>query len=466
MYKLQFADPEQLGIPSEVLLKLSERLNSLEYINSIIIMRHGKAALEYYRYPYSKDIPHQLFSLSKSFTSCAIGLAQEENLLKLSDKLISFFPEYDKFITDERMRLVTIEDLLTMRSGHLSCTTQYLQADTTDFVKAYLATPLDTMPGKEFAYNSGASYMLSAIISKITGLQLREYLMPRLFEPLNMTPGIWESCPRGINFGGWGLYMTTRDIAKFAQLLLQKGKWLNKQIIPEDYLNTAVQRHADNSKNTLPDWQVGYGYHFWCSRHGYRGDGAAGQYAIVLEKEDISIAVTSCTDNMYMILDAIWEELLPHLADSPLPPNPDAAGRLRQITANVPIPITLPTNVKYHKNTFFQFQDNPADIRNCSVEFGENCCTLTFQTSRGYEHLRAGFGEYQKSFLQLTDSMPHPVAACASWIDDEVLKITTFNIDGIYRDIWLIDFNNTVEPIKNTGLCGCFRQLKPALLIK
>ena len=129
--------------------------------------------------------------------------------------------------------------------------------------------------------------------------------MPRLFAPLGIAPGIWENCPHGINCGGWGLYLTTEDIAKFAQLLLQNGRWHDRQLLPADYLAEAVSKQADNSANTLPDWQVGYGYQFWRSRHGYRGDGAAGQYAVMLPESDVAIAVTSCTGNMQIILDAI-----------------------------------------------------------------------------------------------------------------------------------------------------------------
>ena len=304
--------PEAVGIDSRALLRMTERLARLEYLNSIIILRHGRSVLECWLEPYERETPHQLFSLSKSFVSCAIGLAQAEGRLRITDPLVSFFPEYDRCVTDPRMRQSTLEDLLTMRSGHLVCAMKYMQGER-DFVRAYLASPLDVEPGTEFTYNSGATYMLAAVIRQVTGENVREYLIPRLFEPLGIAPGIWECCPRGINFGGWGLSLTTDDLAKFAQLLLQHGKWNGRQLLPADYLAEATRKHADNSKNTPPDWRTGYGYQFWVSRHGFRGDGASGQFAVVLEEHDLAIVTTACLTNMQSVLDVFWEELLPAL---------------------------------------------------------------------------------------------------------------------------------------------------------
>ena len=169
-----------MGIGSRTLLRMMKRLGKQEYLNSIIVLRHGRSVLECWLAPYRRGTPHQLFSLSKSFTSCAVGLAQAEGRLALSDRLISFFPDYADRVTDPRMRDVTIEDLLTMRSGHLDCATKYMFGRE-DFIGAYLASPLDTAPGTAFSYNSGAAYMLSAVISRVTGENVREYLLPRLF---------------------------------------------------------------------------------------------------------------------------------------------------------------------------------------------------------------------------------------------------------------------------------------------
>ena len=459
--------PEKLGISSTALLKLMQRLGKLEYINSFILMRHGQLCLETYVAPYEREVPHQLFSLSKSFVSCAIGIAQSEKLLSVDDKLADFFPEFAHCITDERMRAVTLKDLLTMRSGHLSCPTSNAEFwQSADWRQTYLASKLDTEPGTEFTYNSIATYMLSAVITKVTGQNVREYLMKRLFEPLAIAPGIWECCPQGINCGGWGLYLKTADIAKFAQCLLQQGVWQGKQLIPQDYLAEATSFQSDNSKNAAPDWKLGYGYQFWRSRHGFRGDGAAGQYAVVLPEEDIAIAVTSCVGNMQDILTAIWEELLPAIANEPLKEDAEAANELKMYCSNMQIPVVQGDITYRNKNAFFEFADNPEQIKSCEVCFGNDDCTLTFNGPHGIEQLRAGFGKFAFSLLQLSDRKTHPVFASAAWKENDILEIRSYIADGIYKDIWQIDFNDPDEPVKNQNLCSCFRPQKPRLLLK
>jgi len=464
MYEFSLTSPESVGISSRTLLRMMKKLSELEYLNSIVVLRHGYSVLEAWQAPYRRETPHQLFSLSKSFTSCAIGLAQAEGRLKITDKLVSFFPEYANCITDSRMRDATLEDLLTMRSGHLVCATRYMLKQQ-DFIRAYLASPLDTEPSSRFAYNSGATYMLSAVIRQVTGENVREYLMPRLFEPLRISPGVWESCPRGINFGGWGLSLTTDDLAKFAQLLLQHGKWNGHQLLPADYLAEATRKHSDNSMNENPDWKLGYGYQFWISQHGYRGDGASGQLAIVIEEQDLCIAVTSCLSNMQELLKVFWIELIPHLHDAPLPEDSFALKELRDYAANWAIQPPKTTVPENQVGARFLFQDNPAGIRQCEVSFSENCCSLTFFTDLGTEQLRAGFCHFEYSVFQLTDSQPHPVAAYAVWSGKDKLEIHSFICDGTYQDIWTLDFSDREEPLKNQFRCSCFRPGKPHLLL-
>ena len=465
MKYFQHLTPEASGIPSKALLKLMQRLDKLEYINSFMLLRHGKVCLEAYVAPYEATVPHQLFSLSKSFTSCAIGLAQQSGLLAISDPLIKYFPDYADCVTDEKMLKVTLRDLLTMRSGHLSCPTQYFWTSK-DWIKTFLSSKLGAEPGTHFVYNSGATYMLAAIIRRVTGSNVREYLMEQIFEPLNIAPGIWECCPQGINCGGWGLYLTTRDIAKFAQLILQNGRWNDRQLLPADYLQEATGKQADNSSNTLPDWQQGYGYQFWRSRHGFRADGASGQYALMLPGEDIAVAITSCAGNMQLILDAVWEELLPALSDSPLPENPEMYAQLQNFVQTMHLPPTQGDFVRRAESQSWTFAENPQKIQSCRLEFSEKACTLTFNGPHGVEQLRAGFGYFVSNVFQLTDLAPHPTVASAAWLNEHTLEIRTFITDGIYRDIWQIDLNDPVEPLKNTMLCACFRPERPKFICR
>ncbi len=465
MNNLPRTTPESVGISSETLIRLMERLKKLDSLNSVMIMRDGKVCLEGWWEPYRQQMPHMLFSLSKSFTSAAIGMAQEEKLLNVSDKLVKFFPEYDSDITDDQMKNVTLHHLLSMTSGHESCAKLHMEADPEqNYVRGFLASKLKFSPGERFAYNSAATYMLAAIIKKLTGLNVREYLMPRLFIPLGIAPGIWESCPMGINYGGWGLYLKTEDIAKFANLLLNNGCHDGRQLIPADYLAEATKIQSDNSMNAAPDWKQGYGYQFWMSQHGYRGDGASGQYAIVVKEKNLAIAVTSCIENMQDILTAFWEELIPNLEETPLSEQPETHRILCDLMADLTMPTAEGTLSGPANNQIFEFKSNEAGINSCSVEFGENECALTFFTENGIEQLRAGFGSHRISVLQLTDVIPHPTAASAAWVGNNILEIQAFCVDGTFRDAYTIDFNNQEQPLNRASRCSTFRRTLPELI--
>ncbi len=462
MMNLPRTTPESVGISSGALVSMLRKLNALDSLNGIMLLRHGKVCLEGWWKPYAPELPHGLFSLSKSFVSVAVGIARAEKYLSLDDKLISFFPEYEGDVKDPKMKEVTLRHLLTMTSGHEVCAKDLMIRDPDDdWTHGFLVSRLSRKPGAFFAYNSGATYMLAAIILKLTGQNVREYLMPRLFEPMGIIPGIWETCPKGINCGGHGLYLKTEDIAKFAQLLLNRGKLNGKSLVPEDYLAEATRKQSDNSMNQLPDWKCGYGYQFWISRHGYRGDGASGQYLIVLSEEDVAIAVNSCLGNMARILDIFWDTLLPALQDAPLPEDSGKHRELGKLLSSLAIPPVRGDWVKRRSAVRYEFEPNAAGITACSVEFGEKECALTFFNTnpRKTEQLRAGFGFHCLNTFRLSDVFAHPTAASAAWMEDDVLEIHAFCCDTTFRDVYRIDFNDPLTPVIRTSTCSTFRPL-------
>jgi hypothetical protein len=464
MTTLPRCTPESVGISSDRLCDLLEHLGRLDSLNSIMVLRHGSVCLEGWWKPYAPHQPHMLFSLSKSFVSASIGIASGEGRLGVTDKLAGFFPEYAERITDDRIRDMTLHDLLSMTSGHATCATSAMMGDPDhNYVRGFLSSRLDYAPGGHFCYNSAATYMLAAVIRKATGLNVREYLQPRLFDPLGIVPGIWECCPQGTNFGGWGLYLKTEDIAKFANLLLHNGHHNGRQLIPADYLAKATKKQSDNSMNDAPDWKLGYGYQFWRSTFGFRGDGASGQYAIVIPEKDLAIAITSCIDNMQSILTVLWDELIPALGDTPLPENPAGNGRLLAAASNLSMGIMPGTARRPVPRQTFAFRPNPAGIQRLSVEAGNDECALTFHTDRGSEQLRAGFGCHRVGVFQLTDTMPHPTAASAAWVEDDVLEIQAFCIDGTFRDTYQIRFADSEHPLTRTMRCSILRPLMPEL---
>ena len=279
-----------------------------------------------------------LFSLSKSFTSCAVGFACAEGKLSLDARLIDLFPDKLPEYLDEKFERMRIRHLLAMDSGHNHCTMDDM-APAADWEKAFFAAAPAFEPGTHFCYNSGATYLLASAVVRATGMGLRDYLRPRLFDPLGIAYHDWELSPAGIEVGGWGFNLTTEEIASFAQCLLDHGMRNRKQIIPPDYLDQAVSVQSDNSSNDQPDWKLGYGFQFWRCRHNaFRGDGAFGQYAIAMPDQEMAIAITSGLRNMQSVLDRVWEILLPAAGKSAAP-DPAATEAFRNEAAAWSLPV-------------------------------------------------------------------------------------------------------------------------------
>src|SRR6478609_1927501 len=292
-----------------------------------MLVRHGQVVAECWWKPEAADKPHVMHSLSKSFTSTAVGLAVAEGKLSVDDPVLKFFPDDAPESPSANLKAMRLSDLLRMSTGHQA---ESARRPTEVWTKTFLAQPVPFKPGTHFLYNTSATYMLSAAVQKATGQTVLEYLKPRLFDPLGIDHPTWEKSPQGISTGGYGLSIRTEDIAKFGQLYLQKGKWEGKQLVPEAWVEAATARQTSNGSNPKSDWAQGYGYQFWRCRHGaYRGDGAFGQFCIVLPEQDAVIAITSGVRNMQAILDVVWDKLLPALEPSPLPPNEEAHQRLK-----------------------------------------------------------------------------------------------------------------------------------------
>ncbi len=329
-HSLPRSTPESQGISSAALLAFVDALGRVPEVHSLMVLRHGYVVAEGWWSPYAASRPHMLFSLSKSFTSSAVGLAVAEGRLSVNDLLISFFPDEAPLHPGANLANMRIRHLLSMSTGHAEDTTGRLHANPDgDWIKAFLALPVEHVPGTHFVYNSGASYMLAAVVQKLAGMQLIDYLTPRLFAPLGIQNPTWETSAQGINFGGWGLSIKTEDIARFGQMYLQKGLWEGKRILSEAWIAQATSKQVENGTKPDSDWEQGYGYQFWRCRHGaYRGDGAFGQYCIVMPEQDTVLAITSGVDDMQAVLNVAWQHLLPALGPLPLPENPAGQASL------------------------------------------------------------------------------------------------------------------------------------------
>ena len=295
-------------------------------IQSVMVLQHGKVVYEKWLNGGEATKPHVLNSVSKTFTSAAVGLAISEGLLSLDDKVVSFFPDDLPDAPSENSKKVTVRNLLTMNSGHDSEPPRGKNGET--WVQSFFAWPIQHEPGTYYCYNSLGTYTLSAIVQKVTGQKIVDYLQPRLFDPLGIEAPRWEESPQGINCGGWGLYLKTEDLAKMGQLLLQGGKWNGKQVLPAEYVAEATRAQVPCQPSWIradriaesgltpenSDWVLGYGYQVWRCRHNaYRADGAGGQYIIVIPDKDAVVINTADLQDMQAELNLVWDYILPAL---------------------------------------------------------------------------------------------------------------------------------------------------------
>jgi CubicO group peptidase (beta-lactamase class C family) len=427
---LPYAAPESQGIASSAILAFVEAAErTVDSLHSFMLLRHGHVLAEGWWAPYEAERPHLLFSLSKSFTSSAIGLAVAEGRLSVNDRVLSFFPDDAPADPGEHLVAMRVHDLLSMSTGHAMDTTPFMREQSDgNWSNAFLAQPVEHTPGTHFVYNSGATYMLSAIIQQLTGTTLLEYLRPRLLTPLGIEQATWETCPRGYKVGGWGLSISTADIARFGQLYLQKGRWQGEQILPEAWVEAASKAQVANPNEPNIDWRQGYGYQFWRCRHGaYRGDGAFGQYCVIMPEQDVVLAITSGLGDMQPPLNLVWEHLLPAMQAAPLPENPAAQAALQQKLARLALlaqsgRATSPLAAEVSGRTY-RFVKSEQDVDTITLAIDEGGAMLMVQDSNGTHEVRAAVGSWLQGTTTLIDGRAFAVAASSAWTSDDTYVI-------------------------------------------
>ncbi|GAA4436995.1 hypothetical protein GCM10023091_15660 [Ravibacter arvi] len=438
------SSPERQGFASRSILDFVEAVDT-HNLHSLMILKNGHVITEGWWAPYAPEYKHTLYSLSKSFTSTAIGLAVGEGELHTDDKVISFFPgklpaEISPNLADMRIR-----HLLSMSTGHAKDTTgQFREPGNNDWVKAFLAQPVTHQPGTHFVYNSGATYMLSAILEKVTGQTLTAYLKPRLFDPLHITDFDWETDPTGTEAGGWGLRLKTEDIARFGQLYLQEGVWDGKTILPAAWVKEATTAHIiqPGKEEDRPgnDWLQGYGYQFWRCRHNaYRGDGAYGQYCIVMPEHQMVIAITSETGDMQNILNQAWKYLLQpgQKAGS----NEALQRKLAALALPLPKGNQEAISAAHLKGAGFSVAPNTLGISRLKIDLSKKDGVLSITDKKGKHNISFGLNGWKGGettfpieWLKLIPTAipgnpPLYTSASASWKDDRNFEIICRFVD-------------------------------------
>ncbi len=445
---LSQATPESQGISSQAILDFIHAAEAQQpnALHSLIVARHGKIVAEGWWHPYNPDAPHLLYSLSKSFTSSAIGMAVEEGLISLDDPVVSFFPDKTPENLSDNLKAMRIRDLLRMTTGHASDSYGSMQRHADGWTAGFLSLPVEHKPGTIFIYNTGATYMLAAILQKVTGQTLVEFLQPRLFDPLGIKRPYWQKDPEGIEVGGTGLYITTHDIAKFGQMYLQKGKWNEQQIVPESWVEMATSLQASNGSNPESDWDQGYGFQFWMCRHGlYRGDGAFGQYCIVMPEQDAVIAITSGSPDMQGILNMGWEHLLPAMQATAVPENKANHQALTDKLASLALD---PVLGNASSDMAAEVSGKKFVVHGANAEFSAVLFDLendnkkiTLWVNEVAQEIPVGYGEMMSGEMVIPGWGKVPVATSGAWTGDNTYRAMMYHVSAPHAITFYFTFS-------------------------
>ena len=398
--------PEKEGVSSQGIIDfLDAAAKSKNEFHSIMILRHGKVIAEGWWNPYKPELRHTLYSTSKSFTATAIGFAASEKKLSVNDKVISFFPEslpdtISQFLSEMRVR-----DLLSMSAGQEPDPTFKIVSNDSNWVKKFLTTEVVHEPGTKFLYNTLATYMLSAIVQKVTGEKVVDFLKPRLFQPLAIEGMDWEVDPRGISTGGWGLRLKTEDMAKFGQLFLQKGKWNGKQILSAEWVEEATTKKIDQNPDASQaardssEWLQGYCYQMWrCRYNAFRADGAYGQYIIIMPDQDAVIAITAETTDMQDEINLVWKYLLPAMKSDKVSENTVLAETLKQKLSSLALPLPVAGNgsavVSQISGKTFILLPNDKYVETMNFQFKDNICQVSMMINSANYNFSFGSGQW------------------------------------------------------------------------
>jgi CubicO group peptidase (beta-lactamase class C family) len=460
------SSPEEQGVASSAILAFVEAADrDIDSLHSVIVVRHGHVVAEGWWAPYDAETRHELYSLSKSFTSTAIGLAVAEGKLSVDDEVLKFFPDEAPSEPSSNLKSMRVSDLLRMSTGQQTEPPR----NGSSWVRTFLEHPVPFKPGTHFLYNTSATYMLSAIVQKVTGQTVLDYLKPRLFEPLGIEGPTWATSPEGVSLGGYGLSVRTEDIAKFGQLYLQKGKWQGKQLLPESWVEAATARQTSNGSNPKSDWDQGYGYQFWrCRHHAYRGDGAFGQYCIVLPEQDAVIAITSGVRDMQAVLNLVWDKLLPGFKTSPLAANQDdldaLRGKLSKLAMKTPEGPSSNATAEKVAGKKYVFPSNDRTLESITFEPADKDgeATIVMKIDGDERRIRCGRGSWRKGRLALGPIKEQASAAAGAWTGADTYTAKVCFVETPFNFTFTFKFDGdelTLDSQSNVGF-GPTKQLQ------
>lgn len=478
--------PEAQGISSAVIqnfLRAAEK--SGQEFHGFMIVKNEHVVSEGWWSPFAPELKHTLYSLSKSFTSTAVGMCVADGLLTVESPVLSFFPEYAPAKVSDNLAAMKVKHLLTMNTGHDEKPMGAMQkAEDGKWSRVFFETEIVHEPGSHFLYNTGATYILAAIVQKLVGRTVHDFLSERLFKPLNMEGADWEISPEGVTVAGYGLRIRTEDIAKLGQLYLLKGEWNGEQLLPAEWVEEATKKQTE-SQTGDNDWAQGYGYQFWRCKPApgfYRGDGAFGQYCIVIPQYNTVIAINSESPDMQATMNVVWDSLLPGLQNEGALEADEAtqkslAADLEKL-ALPPLELTsegpLASQITGKQ---FKLGENERGAESITFNFENNICKVSLKGGEKNQTITCGMGQWLTegndqgivySLFVIPERMGviSKVAACAAWQDDHTLLIKMKYIENIHGDLWTCHFQDdkvTVSFLNSVAAMGNEQDNRAAL---
>ncbi len=492
--------PESVGIKSAAIERFLDKLESgFTEMHGLMIMRHGKICAEGWWSPYAPGLRHGLQSLTKTYAATAVGIAYTEGLLKLEDRIIDIFPDEAPADPSENLKKLTVRDVLCM-----GCGMDTMPRPSMDWIREFLATPVNHLPGTTYMYNSTGSTLLGAIVRKLTGEGLHEYLTPRLFEKLGIDPDNlrWMCMPDGMEVGGGGLYSTTENNLRLMKLYADGGVWEGERILAEDYVNkaTTLQNESATEAKGNPDAKdnfVGYGFQMWmCRPKGvYRADGAMGQFSIVVPDKDMIISINETASGAHWAqttLDTVWV-FLEEIGDEPALPEDEAASahlarRMKHLAIEAPKFAPYSEMAAQVSGTRYEMTggrlgfDNAiiammtggkvsAGINSFRLDFAADCCRMQFmQDDSEYNVTIATDGTRAVNELVLGSSPTTKLCLNGYWSTPDTFTVVARWIETCFEKALSFTFHDKEVTITDAPTVGGFGPMKrpdaPAITAK
>ena len=439
MKSLKRSMPSAEGIDAGGIYEFLEFVDQHVKMNSVMIVKNGRVVAEGWWGPYAPEKTHALFSASKTYTGLAVGFACQDGLLDVHDKVAAFFPEKARFGLSENMAAMEVEHLLTMTTGLREDPHDFVFRKNDDWVYRFLRLYVPDRPGERFVYSTHASYMLAAIVQRVTGRTAFDYLNEKLFQPLGYSDQTWwETCPRGVNTGGWGLYVTTEDYAKLGVFLLNRGAWEGRQLLNAAWVDRATSKLTDSYPPEINAHEsYGYGYQIWRGeRNSFRVSGGYGQYCCVYPQENLVVATTAgefqCNDS---ILDAVERFLLPACGRC----NEDCADMQEQLKESaarlhIEMPIVGEKSVGpaiQYSGVRYLLSPSHLDYRWIRLSFGEEADRVEFGYFDRSFSVPVGHGEWLPGETCVDDSetdtdvsvVYRNVSCAGGWVDKDCYEL-------------------------------------------